>query len=1152
MTLAENERRWGEYLRSEQCPPVLGLAPLEELERSAIRDTVTAQLAAGSAAEKFDELLGLIELFPASLATWLSREAGEAYNEGEFWPRFEQLIGVPVPPLRRSELARDFRYACGSTMRNFTAPLEKGAFIYVETFLHQAGLPVCQVAHFARFVRQVERSSGLPAPDDASCGTDLAERLLEVVHPSLVTLRRALRGAAGPLTCEVALRLIFAGDYAGVNPHLREELARQFASAPPGSIRRSPRAPFLRLAADLCALELVGPRQDGSVIGRGGLRWVVNGHRHPVASFDEFVHPLGDEESVNVELQGLSDGHALSRVFALRLDGRRPPCMLFDAAMRLPPRVTGEGPVAVRAGSYWMLHRAADDSPDASERIAWADGARALSLITIRPGATTTLRDERGSAVCEITAEAAPCFILPGKRLISDDSEVLHYGWEELPIVWLPEPAPGDWTLRVVIGDKTTEVALTPEPTTTEGTLTACDPPQENPLGLLQPGLYEVTLTLSRRGRQQLTQTFLVWKGLKSVNSEHFVTDAWPENLVPAECLGFSLATPELRHTKDKHRAHRLAFRVNGEVRTLRWCRPGTFLESFIRKPGASIQPRGEALGTTFSAGTDSTQWLRVWRTGKDFAEIRVNGSVFQAFGGEGGRPFFDVSLANLALLYPQGGALTLLHRGLESSLARFARPLSVTVATNTTTSEARGLNISVADPIELARVRFDELLSGRTLQTEQLAVILDDKLALQAEDLPAVILGCALDTSGTHLTWTVPRAGWPEGVWVCELELRRAQDAEWQPLCTTSGERLPLRAEGEPITPPEGFRARAIWSNISPHVQVGRLVEDGAEMDPVHALDLLSELLQWRQIRYHTAVAKYFEWVDALCSWLCRRMSGVIHREDEGPALRLLHLASGRAGRRFFVDVPGLLALPASLYRQLTGDAPLIQSLALCGQLAASETVLGSVTSGQVEVDFATLAGFANFGELATRSVDIGVGDEFHDFNFGNFWSQTLGAIHADRRDAEWVSQMPALSRMHARWAVEQLGAAYETVANDPGMGIVNGLLQTAPAFRSWLKNNIGGLPAEGWNSPWLEVNAGSSLVPAATKFASLLSLAARASAAKRFDFSSALAWLDDQAQDSDRTRKALSALVELAPEVIGFYLIFWELIFRTHPQND
>ncbi len=1152
VTLAEHEDKWREYLRSEQCPPVLGLVPLEEAERAAIRMAVAAQLAPKFGTFKFDELLRLIEQYPATLATWLAREAGEAYYEGEFWQRFEELIGVTVPHLRRSELARDFRYACGLTMRNFTAAPDKGAFIYVETFLHQAGLPFSHVAHFAFYIRRIERSSGLPAPDDPNSGRELAERLFEVIPHSLVMLRRALRGAAGALICEVALKVIFAGEYGSVNQHLGDELSRQFTSTQTGSLRRSARAPFLRLAADLCALELVGPRQDATIIGARGLCWIVDGRRQPVASFDEFVFPLSDEESVSVELQGLRDGGTLSRAFPLQPQGIRPPCLLFDAETRLPARLPAKGSIAVRAGRYWALHCANHEFSEALERIHWTDAKRALSLIEVRPRSATVLRDEHGTATCEIAAEAAPYFAPVGRRLLTDDGELLHYGWEHLPAIWLPDAATADWTLHLVVSGPSTEIRLTPDLATTAGLLTACHQPDTNPITALPAGLHELTLTLKQRGRVQLAQSFLLWMGLMSADSERFVTSAWPENLLADECVGFDLTAPELRHAGDQQRAHRLVFEIDSTVRRFQWCRPGTFLESFERVPGVTIRPQAESFGAAFSAGTDSARWLRVWRTGTEPAEVLVNGDVLQAFGGEDGRPFVDLSLAHLALLHPQGGTISLRHHSLEVTLARFTRPLAVTTAKNTTTAEARRLDISVGDPVQHARVHFHELLSGRMAESAPVALTDGGTFTPTLEGLPSITVECHKAATGTRLVWSVPRGGWPEGVWVCELELRRAQDTDWQPLATSKGERLPLRAEAEPEITPEGFRARVLWMNVCPHVAVGRLIEDGSELEPALALDLLNELLEWRQRRYHPEVAKYFEWVESLCSWLCRRMGAIINRADDGPALRLLHLASGAAGRRFFIDVPGLIALPASLYQQLVGEAPLIQALARCGRLAASETLISTVASGQADIDLLTLSNFSNFKDLAMRTNAIGPGDEFRAFKFADYWKQTIGTVDATRRDAEWAPNLPALSRTHARWAVTQLSAAYESVAADSKMGGVNALLQTAPSLRRWLQANIPGLPLGAWSAPWIDVSAENNLVPGAAQFASLLALAARAAASGRISFSSVLVWLDEQTRDPDRTRVALTALLELAPELFGFSLIFWEMIFRTLPSTN
>jgi hypothetical protein len=212
---------------------------------------------------------------------------------------------------------------------------------------------------------------------------------------------------------------------------------------------------------------------------------------------------------------------------------------------------------------------------------------------------------------------------------------------------------------------------------------------------------------------------------------------------------------------------------------------------------------------------------------------------------------------------------------------------------------------------------------------------------------------------------------------------------------------------------------------------------------------------------------------------------------------------------------------------------------------------VFSSVVARQVDLDFETLAKFSNFNTLAAKTANLETSDEFAGFDFASFWHRTIGPIDAERRAAEWALHLPGLGRNHARWAVERLGAAYESQANNPRMGAVNGLLQSSRVFRPWLQGKIPVLPLGAWNSPWLDVSAGNAFVPAAAEFSSLLALAARAGAAGRFDFSTAQIWLDQQAGNPDRTREAISTLVNLAPELIGFYLVFWELIFRTHPHH-
>lgn len=98
MSLQELDVKWRKYFHSEACPPVPGLAPLSEDESAVIRQLVALQLSRYQ--YKYPHwriVFALLERFPACMAVWLARKAGEAYEAGAFWEKFGELIGITVP-----------------------------------------------------------------------------------------------------------------------------------------------------------------------------------------------------------------------------------------------------------------------------------------------------------------------------------------------------------------------------------------------------------------------------------------------------------------------------------------------------------------------------------------------------------------------------------------------------------------------------------------------------------------------------------------------------------------------------------------------------------------------------------------------------------------------------------------------------------------------------------------------------------------------------------------------------------------------------------------------------------------------------------------------------------------------------------------------
>jgi hypothetical protein len=169
------ERKWREFLASEKCPPVIGLAPLSDTEAEVISRLVIATLPKwGEVQVHFAAILRLIEMYPAAMAGWLARRAGEAYNEN-FWPNFEQATGFNIPTPRRREFVGAFTRACSRVMSNFIAPPATWAGEYVRTCLFHAALPLCHCATFSQGVRWAERHLGLPSLDDPEAGELLRE-----------------------------------------------------------------------------------------------------------------------------------------------------------------------------------------------------------------------------------------------------------------------------------------------------------------------------------------------------------------------------------------------------------------------------------------------------------------------------------------------------------------------------------------------------------------------------------------------------------------------------------------------------------------------------------------------------------------------------------------------------------------------------------------------------------------------------------------------------------------------------------------------------------------------------------------------------------------------------------------------------------------
>jgi hypothetical protein len=232
MNLSDHNKHWTEFLASEQCPPVLGLAPMTDAEKDTVGVQVHEHLSTIPSGASFDHLLRLIDLHPGVMTVWLLRIAGEAYHEGNFWSNFEQALGVSIPTQRRNELIRSLKQNAFliSEITMSSPQIERGK--HRRWMMWQAGLPLCHAGNFATAVRWVERNLGLPDTARDTCGEELQESLLQYKYLSnWPILKQAIIGPAGPVIAEAALRIVFQDDAPPINPRISDELQKAFRSS---------------------------------------------------------------------------------------------------------------------------------------------------------------------------------------------------------------------------------------------------------------------------------------------------------------------------------------------------------------------------------------------------------------------------------------------------------------------------------------------------------------------------------------------------------------------------------------------------------------------------------------------------------------------------------------------------------------------------------------------------------------------------------------------------------------------------------------------------------------------------------------------------------------------------------------------------------
>jgi len=1179
MNLSDYNSAWKSFLESDKCPPVLGLAPLSKEEVDEIRTLVQAQLP-NQPSQRFNRLISLLILHPAVMTVWLARVAGEAYDEGNFWENFTRLVGIEISAPARPEFVRTFRQCCFLAGMTTLDPPQLGAFKYMERMLFQAGLPLCHVEHFANSMRWVERQYSLPDPDAEDAGQDL--RAMMVRSPNLANLpilRKALAGPAGPLICEVALRVALNAEPLEINPAIAEAVRQAFEDLGHGIAER-PRAPFLRLAADFSSLEVVCPKQPASLVGSTGLLWVVGGTPQRVGANDETIFPVSSQGHFTVELRGLAGGQNLRREFDLRWSELKQPFLAFDSASRCWHRVEESEVIALRSGQYWVLHSVDAHFDAATRRWDWPDGQSALSEIILHPGQQLNFTASEKSFAFK--AAQIPFFAPNGKTVCTDELERLHYGWSNLPEVWCPvedvSDAFADWKLHIQYDDQERVIPLVKGER--NGNMLCYQSDGGEILETLTPGLHFIQLSISRGSRRpQCKETFKLWVGLREYREGvGFDFDALPSNIRWGECLGLPRDGSALKHTNDNRRQHILAFEVGEEIVTFHFSRSGTFLESFEKRAGHAIHPEVCRLGDSFSASIQSQRFLRIWHIPSDDYQIVVNGMTVQEVARTSGRMFTDLSLGNLSAQCSSGGEISIKLHGHSIKVAKFTKPLVPRFADTQSDENYESLVFKFADEVSWVRPKIRELVSGKLVEFEGQRFSPAGHCTFASEGLPT--LECAnvsadfnAESVFHRVSLDVPKAGWPEGsIWLMELEIRRDESSAWQLLSDELGGGFPIVLVIPPTAAPAGLKAMAYWWAFS-HGLSGGLIPRNVSLTPEiqsSLCELMSEVSSLLSRGYNDKAWQRLNGLERLFFELGRITA---RRLEYSPAIACdLIQAAGREAisnpaRSLFVVIPELLTLSGEAYAGMPDTDGLRDSLRWCartrshprvaeGFMDAMEQVIAN-PAGALPGVFGVLRNFANFAAVMQPPTNGQQPVDLRSFNFHRYRSQVIGPIAENHvTQAEWIEHSPfdKLCRNHALRALHALRQNRQSEDGHNG-NQANAVFAYASELRSWLRTRLGRqasfVSESTWSSPWLDVEFGDdALATNLNSYASMAALAARASAVGWLRYGEFLSWQSNRF-GYENSIKASTTLVAMSPELFGFYLLLWELLIRTQPHD-
>ncbi len=850
-----------------------------------------------------DAYLDGLKKWPALFASYLTIHVVEGYGQnpnGEVHPLVDAAVlgrAGALSQAQRERLWSGYRRACVA-LGLAVSPRQSGANYMVDEYLRQAGVPLAAAGELVQRMARYARATGIPDDDDPGAIKLWQRGLLDTLGaPFPVRVRRAVadddtgfytrlfsKAYREPTAADVqayALGRAFAAGFDGRGPV-------------PGSWTRSLAIPRVLWRDGILGVEL--PAADG-------MEWSVEvgaqRHRYEGLSEPRFV-PF--EEDLPSAVTVMRSGGVVALKETLWEDRRENRLLVCSSggAFVAGARLGQPGVVALEPGSYQLVLRFVPDGrADEVEQLTADPDCYGLEC-KLDPGEALELR--RGPASVTLKADATALVALNGASVRDvRGTEVFLPVRLSLRIV-----LPSEW----LVDGSRFEVQVSPGGLGESFTVPVAEGSESSVLDLaphlrrLSPGLGRVLVELRRvgAGRALARVGGYLWNSLEEVRGRCvFACSQLPQNLdrSASENLQEDPQACTLTYADDGNRFFRTVFDLRGRGPVpLVWSVPGTFLYARDYQEGGVVE-RPLRKGVTLVATPATRTVLEVYADRDGVLEL---GGLRVAV------PFARVGVKKLQVAalvdYLRPGEDTLYFRGSDEfareALVRIVAPHEVLQFE--ARPKAGGYEVELTLPRAAARFRLsgEDLLTGRKVSVDLLP---DDVAHLQDPDARAWVFS-SRSGKGEVYTISVPLERWPAGFWALEVDVQ--VEGRWGHLTNKHADMFYVG-----LTIGEG----GAWLNRNALLSVAdHLSEEQAlvALPRVHRLALVCHSPEaWEQL----------SWISDVWRRLVRRFdrhAGPLPREvvewvgqqppETAPASWVPHLS-------FVVGMPWVLGRPASEY---------------------------------------------------------------------------------------------------------------------------------------------------------------------------------------------------------------------------------------------